>query len=288
MNIIEVDIRKLNPAKYNPKIDLNENDKEYQDIKNSIMTFGYIEPIVVNKDNTIIGGHQRYKVLKDLKFEKVQCVVVDLNKNDEKILNVALNKIQGKFDDKKLFELLEEIKNNDLDDFLLTGFDELELNELEEQLNNINFESNDNVNESNNSNNENDNENDNDGRYSRKIKAPNYIPTMENQPELKSLLDVNQVFELLSKIEKINCDDELKKFLEYSAYRFLKFNYENIAEYYSHANKEIQEIFEDLALVIIDFDKAIEKGFIEFNENILNRIKENEENEHKEKTKRRV
>ena len=66
MKITNIAINDLNPAIYNPRLDLQPEDKEYQDIKRSITEFTLVEPLVVNKDMVIIGGHQRLKVLKDL------------------------------------------------------------------------------------------------------------------------------------------------------------------------------------------------------------------------------
>lgn len=129
MDIQKINIQKLKPAKYNPRIDLQPGDKEYQKIKKSIETFGYVEPIIVNKDMTVIGGHQRLKVLKELGYSEVECVIVNLNKNQEKALNIALNKIGGEWDTEKLEELLLELKNSDFD-LNVTGFDEDEINDI--------------------------------------------------------------------------------------------------------------------------------------------------------------
>ena len=129
MDIQKINIQKLKPAKYNPRIDLQPGDKEYQKIKKSIEIFGYVEPIIVNKDMTVIGGHQRLKVLKELGYSEVECVVVNLNKNQEKALNIALNKIGGEWDTEKLEELLLELKNSDFD-LNVTGFDEDEINDI--------------------------------------------------------------------------------------------------------------------------------------------------------------
>ena len=79
----------LRPAEYNPRVQLQPADPEYQNIKRSIETFGYVDPIIVNQDGTIIGGHQRYNVMKDLGYTEAQVVVVDLDKNNEKALNIA-------------------------------------------------------------------------------------------------------------------------------------------------------------------------------------------------------
>ena len=64
-------IKDLNPAEYNPRKKLKPGDKEYEKIKNSIMEFGFADPVVVNSDMTIIGGHQRVTVLQDLGYDEI-------------------------------------------------------------------------------------------------------------------------------------------------------------------------------------------------------------------------
>lgn len=129
MNIEKRNIKDLKPAAYNPRKALTPEDAEYQKIKRSIETFGYIDPIIINKDGTIIGGHQRYTVLSDLGYTEVEVNVLDLSKEDEKALNVALNKISGEWDNLKLKELLVELDLGDYD-ISLTGFDNQDLDEL--------------------------------------------------------------------------------------------------------------------------------------------------------------
>lgn len=129
MNIQKIEIGKLKPADYNPRKDLKPEDEEYQKIKKSIIEFGYVDPIIVNTDMTVIGGHQRLKVLKDLGYTVIECNMVDLDKNKEKALNIALNKITGEWDYDKLEELLEDLKNSDID-LLTTGFDEQEIEKI--------------------------------------------------------------------------------------------------------------------------------------------------------------
>ena len=129
MNIQKIQVNKLIPATYNPRKDLKPNDEEYIKIKNSIENFGFVSPLVINKDMTVIGGHQRLKVLIELGYTEIECIVVDLDKTSEKALNIALNKIQGDWDEEKLESLLKELKteNFDLD---LTGFNSEEINDL--------------------------------------------------------------------------------------------------------------------------------------------------------------
>ena len=82
----------LRPAEYNPRKKLTPEDKEYQDIKRSILEFGYADPIVINFDGTIIKGHQRRTVMMDLGYEDAEVIVLDIqDKTKEKALNTALN-----------------------------------------------------------------------------------------------------------------------------------------------------------------------------------------------------
>lgn len=129
MEIQKIDINKLIPATYNPRKDLKPNDEEYIKIKNSIINFGYVEPIIINKDFTVIGGHQRLKVLKELNYEKIECIVVDLDKTQEKALNIALNKISGEWNTEKLENLLQELLQENFD-VNLTGFDPEEIDNI--------------------------------------------------------------------------------------------------------------------------------------------------------------
>jgi ParB-like chromosome segregation protein Spo0J len=108
-------------AEYNPRVKLTERDDEYQDLKYSIDNFGYITPIVVNTNNIVIGGHQRLSVLKSLGYTEIDCVVLDLDENDSRLLNVALNKIDGEWDYGELGELLRQMKAENAD-MKLTGF----------------------------------------------------------------------------------------------------------------------------------------------------------------------
>lgn len=121
MNIQKISIEKLKPAEYNPRKDLKPEDEEYRKIKKSLVEFGYVAPVIVNADMTVIGGHQRLKVLKELGYTEIECNVVDLDKDKEKALNIALNKITGEWDNAKLEELLAELKETNID-MDMTGF----------------------------------------------------------------------------------------------------------------------------------------------------------------------
>ena len=122
-------IADLRPAEYNPRQELHPGDPEYENIARSIKTFGYVDPIIINKDNTIIGGHQRARVLADLGYTAVDVVVLDVDKTHEKALNVALNKITGNWDENKLKDLLLDLDDSDLG-LDATGFTKTDLDDL--------------------------------------------------------------------------------------------------------------------------------------------------------------
>lgn len=119
----------LKPAEYNPRKKLKPGDKEYKKIKDSIEEFGFADPLVVNSDMTIIGGHQRLNVAIELGYTEVPCAVVDVDKTREKALNIALNKITGEWDEQMLADLLTDLKEADYDlDY--TGFEAPEVEQL--------------------------------------------------------------------------------------------------------------------------------------------------------------
>ena len=122
-------IDELNPAEYNPRKRLQPGDEEYERLKTSIETFGYVDPIIINADGTVIGGHQRLFVLRDLGYSEADVAVVDLSKADEKALNIALNKIIGEWDEEKLAAIFAELDAEGYD-LTLTGFGEDELSGL--------------------------------------------------------------------------------------------------------------------------------------------------------------
>jgi len=120
----------LLPADYNPRKDLKPGDAEYEKLKRSIEQFGYVEPIIWNKTTSrVVGGHQRLKVLMDMGHTEVDCVVVEMDEEKEKALNIALNKISGDWDKNKLALLIADLQGADFD-VSLTGFEPAEIDAL--------------------------------------------------------------------------------------------------------------------------------------------------------------
>jgi DNA modification methylase len=130
MNIEKKNVKDLLPADYNPRKDLKPGDPEYEKLKRSIEQFGYVEPVIWNeKTGRVVGGHQRLKVLIDSGITEVDVVVVDMNTEKEKALNIALNKISGEWDTDKLALVIADLQGADFD-VSLTGFDPEELDDL--------------------------------------------------------------------------------------------------------------------------------------------------------------
>lgn len=124
-------IADMNRAAYNPRVDLQPEDEEYQAIERSLKRHGLVQPIVWNRrTNTVISGHQRLTVLEAQGETEVTVSVVDLDDIQEKELNVALNKITGEWDDDKLSVILNELGEEAID----TGFTLPEIDVLRDEL----------------------------------------------------------------------------------------------------------------------------------------------------------
>lgn len=130
MTIETIKVERLLPADYNPRKDLKPRDAEYEKLKRSIEQFGYVEPVIWNKTTgRVVGGHQRLKVLLDMGITEVECVVVEMDEEKEKALNIALNKISGEWDKDKLALLISDLQGTDFD-VSLTGFEPAEIDAL--------------------------------------------------------------------------------------------------------------------------------------------------------------
>lgn len=250
-------IADLHPAEYNPRKHLRPGDEEYERLKRSIETFGYVDPIIVNSDGTVIGGHQRLFVLQDLGYSEADVAVVDLNKQDEKALNIALNKISGEWDQEKLANIFAELGAEGYD-LEVTGFDKDEQSDVLDAVKALNDSIED--------------ERELSDKYTKKIKNITYEVTGET-PDISELFDRRKANELIMDIESdMTISEEEREFLKLAAMRHVVFDYRNIAEYYAAASPEMQGLMEDSALVIIDIDQAITNGYARLKGSILDMV----------------
>ncbi len=133
-------LKDIHPAAYNPRKILKPGDPEWDALKGSLEDFGLVEPLVVNiKDgrNVLVGGHQRYNVLKATDTEETEVVVVELDGKEEKQLNLALNRIEGMWDYEKLEVIFEEFSTEEI---LRTGFSEGEISDILKDLDDVGAE----------------------------------------------------------------------------------------------------------------------------------------------------
>ena len=134
MQIERKKIRDVDRAAYNPRIELIPGDTEYENLRRSITTYGLIIPVVWNKrTNRVVGGHQRLTVLENEGETEVDVSVVDLDETQERQLNVALNKVEGGWDEEKLGDLLAELG----EDATLTGFTQQEIDSLTNDIDSL-------------------------------------------------------------------------------------------------------------------------------------------------------
>lgn len=238
LKVIYKNIDELIPYKNNPR--KNDNAVEY--VKNSIKDFGFKVPVVISKDNIVVAGHTRLKASKELGINKIPCIIADdLTDEQIKAFRLADNKV-SEFSEWDFDLLDEELKGLTGYNYSQFGFEDLEEigNEFEDEAGNP---------------------------YTDKISIPKYEPTGE-KPDITELINTRKRNKLLINIEKSNVSDEEKNFLREAANRHVVFSYKDIAEYYAQSDKEMQELMEQSALVIIDYNRAIEDGYVKLSESL--------------------
>ena len=226
MQIYDKRLDEIKPYENNPR----HNDNAVDAVANSIREFGFKVPIVVDSDGVIVAGHTRYKAAKKLGLKTVPCLVADdLSEEQINAFRLADNKV-GELATWDLDTLKVELDNIGEIDMREFGF---RLDDLTE-----------------------------DETYTRKIEPPTYEPTEETAPGIDELCDKGKYDDLLRYIENADIPQEVADFLRLAATRHIVYDYGRIAEFYAHQPKEIQELMESSALVIIDYDKAVANGFV--------------------------
>lgn len=239
MKIVDKDINELIPYEFNNKI---HDEVQVNRIANSIKEFGWTQPIVIDESNVIIIWHWRLEAAKKLGLKKVPVTLMsELTPQQVKKLRILDNKLnESEYNLVNLRLECESLPDMNFWDLELTVsdlFPELDLDEFNP-----------------------DEFGDGDNWYTQKTDTPIYEPTGE-EVDIYDMIKTDKYDELTKKIKEANVPNEIKDFLLKASTRHIQFNYKKIAEYYSNAPKEVQELFEDNALVIIDFNKAIEDGY---------------------------
>lgn len=247
------------------------SDEQVTKIAASIKEFGFLNPVIVDGENGIIAGHGRIMAAKKLGIESVPvveaCHLTDAQKRAYIIADNRLALDAG-WDDEMLrveFAELEELGF----DLALTGFelDEIELIELGE-FNSGDVAQNEESGSS---------ERGLDGeKYTTKIDTPIY-EIKGDKPAIGEIYSTDKTSELTGDIMKADLPDDIRAFLLAAATRHTVFNYEQIAEFYAHQEPEVKNLMERSALVIIDYNQAIENGFAKLSKDILELREQNNE-----------
>jgi ParB-like chromosome segregation protein Spo0J len=235
MNALEIEyvpVSELVPYANNAKL---HDREQIEQIKKSIEDYGFNDPVAVwhnsGGDMEIVEGHGRVIALKELGASECPVIYLDrLTDEQRREYTLVHNKLTMNtgYDFDMLMEELDSLNDFDAEFF---GFEGAIDDEVE------------------------------DDTYTRKVDSPIYEITGEN-PKVEDLCDTTRADELKADIESADIPEDVRKFLEYAAMRHVVFNYASIAEFYAHADRDVQRLMEDSALVIIDYDRAIELGYV--------------------------
>lgn len=244
---MELKIEYLKPEELTPYENntRKHNPEDIEGIKKSILDTGFNDPIGIWGDNNlIVEGHGRQIAAMELHLEQVPCIRLDhMTEAQRKEYAIRHNRSaeMSSWD----FETLEE-------ELAALAIDGIDMDDL-----NFSFEFGD----------EDKKPDESDGFYTDAINLPQYEP-VGDCPNIAELTDMVKYEELCKKIDEAELDDEVKHFLLLAAARHIGFNYKVIANFYAHQNKEIQELMEDSALVLIDINDAIRNGYAELSERL--------------------
>jgi hypothetical protein len=253
MKIEQIPTEKLIPYARNAK---KHDAAQVSKLAGSIREFGFNNPVLIDKDNGIIAGHGRVMAAQKLELKDVPCIrlghLTDTQRKAYILTDNRLAELGGGWDE----ELLKlEIKDIDWGELKEISVDDFNFGEIdfggEDQAEGKDVEN----------------------PYTAKVEAPTYTPTGP-KPDIAELADQGKCKELKKRIDASGLPEDEKQFLQLAASRHIVFDYQQIAEYYAHSNKEMQALMEESALVIIDFKQAVENGFVKLTDRIAGQFKE--------------
>lgn len=226
---------KISEVKQNPNNPRTIRDDKFTKLVASIKAFPEmlnIRPIVVNTDMVVLGGNMRLKACREAGLKQVPIIVADeLTEAQQREFIIKDNVSGGEWD---WSALTSEWDTEQLEEW---GLDIPKIKELnEEDL----FD----------------------------IQVPFYIPA-EIEPTINELANLDKTNELINKINSLDINEDLKDLLKIRASFFTDFNFQKIADFYAKQPKEIQDIFKDLGMIILAPKEALEKGFIELSDYLI-------------------
>lgn len=233
-----MDMDLLEKLKENPKNPRNITSKNFEKLKKSIKGFPLMltaRPIVYDENFIVLGGNMRLRALRALAGGGFE-IKEEYFKSFENLTELQ----------KQEFIIRDNVSDGTWDnDILANEWSDLPLAEWGIELGWLN-----------------------DDFYIKNIKVPIYEPA-ESKPDIKELVDKDKVLALIEEINSSSLDEEIKEFLRIAAGRHFVFDYSKIADYYANSSEETKKLMEKSALVIIDYDKAVENGYVRLVENIM-------------------
>lgn len=247
MTTLEITYRQINELNRHENNARTHSKEQIEQIINSINEFGWTNPVLIDENDVIIAGHGRLEAAIKLGINKVPCIILSgLSETQKRAYLIADNQLalNAGWDINILQTEIEALKLDNFDIDLL-GFSDEDFQKMTDELCLA----------------ESDSKTSDDNPYTKNVATPLYEP-QGDKPELSDMYQTEKFNQLISKINSSKVETSVKNFLISAAYRHVQYNYEAIANFYAHSSKEIQELMEDSALVIIDFNKAIEQGYI--------------------------
>lgn len=224
----------------------------------SIREFGFLNPIITDGENGIVAGHGRVLAAQKLGLETLPVIEAKhLTEAQRRAYVIADNRLalDAGWDNELLKVELQDLGAQGFD-LTLTGF---ELGEMANLFAGLDPDA------------VADDQQGLSENYSRKIEAPIYEITGP-KPDVSQLVDRSKTEKLQADIQKADLPEDVRAFLNWAAERHTVFNFRNIAEFYAHSDEGVQDLFESSALVIIDFDRAIEEGFVKLAKGMMEQV----------------
>lgn len=221
------------------------DEKQVKNIANSIKRYGWQQPGVITNEGVLIVGHGRRLAALKLGV-KMPVKVIEDDMTDEDIREY---RIADNLTNESPWDI--ELRDMEMAELDFEGFDfDINPEEVAEAME--------------------------DNKYTMKVNIPQYEPTGE-KPDISELYDTEKKDELVERIMNAEgITDAEREFLLQAANRHTVFNYRNIAEFYAQSSMEMQELMEDSALVIIDVDDAIAKGYAKLSEDIADMMEDDD------------
>lgn len=234
--LVKLNINDIVPYENNPRY----NEMAVDAVKESIMQCNYISPIIVDENNVILAGHTRMKSLIDIGHKEIEVLKVTGLDEQQKTKYRLLDNKTGELAEWDFEKLADELLGVDFGEFDFEFEIGQDIESIEEQ---------------------------GEKTYTEKVDVPQY-DIQGKDVGITDLFDDSKYQDLKFKIDNSNLSEIEKEFLRLCATRHIVFKFANIAEFYAKQDTEMQEMMEESALVIIDYENAMKNGYVKLTEEL--------------------